>query len=672
MLLLLACAVRVGAQPTPDLLRFRMRALSQATEGVELPTMGMGLVCRNKVKCSKLAASVEAFLRMGGRLLDTAPTYGKGLSQRLLGAGLRASGVPRAHVWIQTKIPVASMGYAATLHQVNTSLKAMGLSYLDCVMVHRANTDGRAPAKGARGARATALITRKLRLETWRALQEARRLGLVRFAGVSNFGVAYLNELAEAGLPQPHVNELEFNPWVGARQRELVAECQRRGIRVVGYNSLGSAGAAGGAVRRLAAARNATEAQLLLRYSLDHGAAVIPTSSSPGHMRDNLHAVRIAPLSPSEWALLEASPRPHDWRSFALANDPFRAEGFACDSADEFASRLRRAMATVRNASGPTRVLDASHWPTAGLCKTATSGNGTAASRLGEMLERSRQPFIVLPNFLAPATSAKLVRALQRRYPINNTYVTAGKPGLGGDPEGNSSYCPIHDDGVARDNKNGDMRCEGKNRCDYWLDTTACQRVRTGDFLSALTRSYFRRFAPQLDGWTPEPGPMIASLVRGRGSNSGGSWHQDESSVGWEWPSSTDDIGPQVKCLAYLTDTHSWNAPFTMLLDYDASEMARRVERPDFKRRVHRFAEATIRDVAQRSPAFVLEILAPAGSVVCFESGSVHHGKLLDRGERYSFTLYFSAPVGKNAPRKKNATKAPGPPRRRKKKRSTL
>ena len=85
--------------------------------------------------------------------------------------------------------------------------------------------------------------------------------------------------------------------------------------------------------------------------------------------------------------------------------------------------------------------------------------------------------------------------------------------------------------------------------------------------------------------------------------------------------------------------------------------MARRVEGPDFKRRVHRYSEATIRDVTQRSPAFVLEILAPAGSVVCFESGSVHHGKLLNRGERYSFTLYFSAPVGKNTPLKKTAKK---------------
>ena len=109
--------------------------------------------------------------------------------------------------------------------------------------------------------------------------------------------------------------------------------------------------------------------------------------------------------------------------------------------------------------------------------------------------------------------------------------------------------------------------------------------------------------------------------------------------------------GPPV---VYLTDTYSHNGPFTMLIDYNRSEMSRRhVVSSALKgngredRRRHRFAETTIFREARRTGAFVLELHAPVGSVVCFDSGSIHHGKRVRSAmrRRSAATLYYSSPA---------------------------
>ena len=89
----------------------------------------------------------------------------------------------------------------------------------------------------------------------------------------------------------PAVNELEFNPRVKVERPEqgyLVRFCQKRGIAVIGYNSLGGTKAKRGVIESIAQKHNATATQLLLRYSLDHDIAVVPTSGSESHIQENL------------------------------------------------------------------------------------------------------------------------------------------------------------------------------------------------------------------------------------------------------------------------------------------------------------------------------------------------------------------------------------------------
>ena len=119
----------------------------------------------------------------------------------------------------------------------------------------------------------------------------------------------------------------------------------------------------------------------------------------------------------------------------------------------------------------------------------------------------------------------------------------------------------------------------------------------------------------------------MANVLKGVGSNSGGDWHQDEMC--------TADLDrrevctQQMKCLVMLDDFDTDNGPFTLLVDYSRSEMtkwhkpASRLPgngRDDWRR--HRFSEKSILRETNRAGAFVLEVHAPVGSVVCFDSGN--------------------------------------------------
>ena len=106
-----------------------------------------------------------------------------------------------------------------------------------------------------------------------------------------------------------------------------------------------------------------------------------------------------------------------------------------------------------------------------------------------------------------------------------------------------------------------------------------------------------------------------------------------------------------MKCLTYLTDTYSHNGPFTMLIDYDRRALSKTSSRanklPHNRQddtRPHRWSTAAIADATTKSRAFAVELHAPAGTVICFDSGSVHHGKNVQYGSRASMTTYFLSP----------------------------
>ena len=169
-------AVVVGlvvlGRASADLETVRLRS------GLEMPANGLGTCCRKTARGPPIVAATAEYLRLGGRLIDTAMAYG---NHRDVGVGIRESGVARGEIWITSKIsPSRVTSGAACLAAVDELLGELGVTYVDLLLIH---TPKLGPAKT---------------VELWRALVEAKGAGKVRAIGVSNFNAEEIDALQEA------------------------------------------------------------------------------------------------------------------------------------------------------------------------------------------------------------------------------------------------------------------------------------------------------------------------------------------------------------------------------------------------------------------------------------------------------------------------------------------
>jgi diketogulonate reductase-like aldo/keto reductase len=233
-------------------------------ESLALPPMGLGMY-RLASGGEARQAVVEA-IRLGYRLFDTSLAYG---NEPDLAAGLRESGIAREDVFITTKLENDDHGYDNALRGCDRSLRNLRTDHLDLYLIHW-------PVPGRRK-------------ETWRALERLHEEGVCRAIGVSNYTVRHLEELfAHAEVP-PAVDQVEFHPWL--YDRELLDYCHHRRVVLEAYSPLAKASLFGdAALQGVAAATGATAAQVLLAWSMAHGAVPIPKASSAGHLRENLDA----------------------------------------------------------------------------------------------------------------------------------------------------------------------------------------------------------------------------------------------------------------------------------------------------------------------------------------------------------------------------------------------
>ena len=276
-------------QPPPVALR----------DGALMPASGDGTCCRKSANGPALVASAKEYLGQGGRLLDTAQLYD---NHDALATAMRESGVPRSQIWITDKLNTAGgegrvSTRAGALASVRASARELGTDYVDLMLIH-----------GVWG------IDAAEQVDVWRGLLDARARGLARTVGVSNFGVAELARLEDATGVLPLVNQIEFHPWVPDATRDLARWCQARGVAITAYSSLRGARkrARADAVQRVAAApadAGVTDAQVLLRWALRQGVAVIPGATSPEHIRENLYLPDFD-LTESDLAVLRGSEAP--------------------------------------------------------------------------------------------------------------------------------------------------------------------------------------------------------------------------------------------------------------------------------------------------------------------------------------------------------------------------
>lgn len=237
--------------------------------GVKIPIVGFGTWQTPSGEVAK--NSVLAAINDGYRLIDTAAAYG---NEESVGEGIKASGVNRHDLFVSTKLWNTNHGYDKTKKAIDTSLQKLGLDYLDLYLIHWPN-----PA-------AMRANWAELNAESWRAMEEAVKAGKIRAIGISNFRREHIDELLKTATIKPAVNQNYLNP--SDMQKDLTAYNDKLGILNEAYSPLGTGGLLDNeTVNKVAKNYGKSPAQVLIRWSLQHGFLPLPKSVHPEYIKAN-------------------------------------------------------------------------------------------------------------------------------------------------------------------------------------------------------------------------------------------------------------------------------------------------------------------------------------------------------------------------------------------------
>lgn len=230
--------------------------------GVQMPILGFGVF---QVTAEETERVVTDALAAGYRHLDTAAAYG---NEEAVGKAVKASGIARDELFITTKMWVNEKGEEGAKAAFDTSLSLLGLDYLDLYLIHQPFGDY---------------------YSSWRAMQDLHRQGLIKAIGVSNFYPDRLVDLIDHNEIVPAVNQIETHPYFQrADDQALMAE---RGVQIESWGPLAEGRNnifSDPTLTAIGEAHGKSVAQVVLRWLTQRGVVVIPKSSRPERMAENI------------------------------------------------------------------------------------------------------------------------------------------------------------------------------------------------------------------------------------------------------------------------------------------------------------------------------------------------------------------------------------------------
>ncbi|KAF9124716.1 hypothetical protein BGW39_007947 [Mortierella sp. 14UC] len=236
-----------------ELTGLQLQSSLAMSSGHSIPRLGLGVYQSEEGQEAENA--VLWALQAGYRHIDTATIYDNETS---VGNAIRKSGIPRAEIFVTTKLTEDDQGYESTLAACNVSLKKLGLDYIE------------------------------LRQASWKAMEKLVAEGKVKSIGVSNYGIHHLKELLhDSGATiRPAVNQIEVHPWL--TRTDLVSFCHANKIAVEAYSPLVQGHKLQDpTLLQIASAHKKSPAQVLIRWSLQRGNIVIPKSSKKQRIVEN-------------------------------------------------------------------------------------------------------------------------------------------------------------------------------------------------------------------------------------------------------------------------------------------------------------------------------------------------------------------------------------------------
>eukprot|EP00803_Ostreobium_quekettii_P008830 evm.model.scf_4511.2 EVM.evm.TU.scf_4511.2 scf_4511:3549-5875(+) len=231
--------------------------------GHQMPSIGFGTAGLG----SGTGAAVAKAIEVGYRHIDSAQAR-EWYREDLVGQAINTAGIPRAELFLTSKLHPRHLGYEPTWNHFESSLKDFNTSYLDLFLLHYASCWGNLCKKAPSGTWR----------ESWRALEGLVRAGKVKSIGVSNFNVRELTELVAMAQIQPSV--VQRHSDILSQDMTVQKYCELNGIQYVAYSSLGTQWLQRSAgtnpvlhhplVVELAVALERSPAQVLLRWGLQH------------------------------------------------------------------------------------------------------------------------------------------------------------------------------------------------------------------------------------------------------------------------------------------------------------------------------------------------------------------------------------------------------------------
>lgn len=254
---------------------------------MSIPPFGLGTF---RLQGQVVIDSVSTGLDLGYRAIDTAQIYE---NEADVGQAIADKDIPRDELFITSKIWITNFAEGQLIPSLKESLRKLKTDYLDLTLIHWPSPQNQVPVAEFMG-----------------QLLEAKRLGLTRQIGVSNFTVALMKEaIAAVGAENIATNQIELHPYL--QNRAVVDFATRHGIQITSYMTLAYGDVLKDPLIQAIAQRNqATPAQVTLAWAMQSGHAVIPSSTQRTNLQSNLKAVQLS-LSEADMAQIKGLERGH-------------------------------------------------------------------------------------------------------------------------------------------------------------------------------------------------------------------------------------------------------------------------------------------------------------------------------------------------------------------------